>query len=166
MDSINIAIQPEVKSTYMGRTVGAADTRLKIGVAVGTEAGLVTAGTGLLVAAGRQWVSDVEVTGVAVDHVIAEGTLLISKTGHVTLHAVALGVAGGTVHRLTFGHAAMVTSPHGAMGIDRTQVSHFRVGLIVAHQTGLGIGDNADGAVNVAGTAVHAGGILFHVGLV
>src|SRR6056297_2999331 len=166
MDRINIAVKVEVEGANMGRTVGTTNAGLEIGVAIGTEAGLVAAGTSLLIAAGGQWVGDMEITGVAVNHVITERALLISKTGHMTLHTIALGMTGGAVHRLTFGHAAMVTSPHGAVGVDRTQFSHFRVGFIVAHQAGLGIGDNADGAVNVTGTTLHAGGILFHMGLV
>lgn len=166
MDGINVAIQPEVKGADMGRTVGTTDTGLEASVAIGTEAGLMTAGTGLLVAAGSQGVGDMEITGVTVDHVVAEGALLISKTGDVTLHAVTLGMASGTVHGLTLGHAAVVTRPHGAVGVDGSEDGHFRVGLIVTDKAGFGVGDNTGCTFNVTGAAIHPHGVLFNVGLV
>ena len=145
--------------------VGAANASLEIAVTIGTEAWLVTAGAGLLIAAGGQGVGDMEITGVTVHHIVAEGTLLIGKTGDVTLHTVALGVAGVTIHSVPFGHGAMVARPHGTMGVDGAEGGHFDIRLVMTHEAGFGRGDNTGGAFHVAGAALHAVGIFLEMGI-
>lgn len=150
------------KETQVRRTVcpiGATNPALKIGVAIGTELRFMATGAGLLIAAGGQGVGNVKITGVTVHHVVTEGALLIGKAGDVAFHAVTLRVADGTIHGVSCCHAAVVASPHGAVGIDGSESGHFHIKLVMTHEAGFGRRNNAGRFFRMAGAAIHAVGI-------
>ena len=167
MDCVDIGVyETKVETAAMRWAADIIASEMPRIVTVAAETGLVTADATVPVCPCRDRVADCEVTAMHVDHVVAEGSHFMCKTGFVTIETFRLFMAGCTIGIDAFGQLAVIQSP------DRTMSQRFRQGDLIDHlfivtiQANGRIRYNGIRFLNVTGHTIGIGDILLNMGLV
>ena len=105
----------------------------------------VTTGAQLWIGARGNRVTDMEIAAMNIGHVVGELSYLIGKTCRMTIEAVALLMATGTVNGLILGNRPVTQGPGRTVTFKTWKSDSVNHLCVMAFQTDVFVGDNVTG---------------------